>query len=350
MANNRQQVDRSIIKRGHSTFFLIGCVAVLIIAVFLMYPAFGAGAKKTAYIKIPHEATYEMLKDSLTKYEGEGYASHVMRLVRMRHTDLTRRTGAYQIKKGETPFVAMRKLTSGGQTPIRLTLVGSRNLRNLSELIGAKLATSPEEMYAAMTDTAMLAEHGLRPTDAKALFFNDSYDVYWTDTPQEVVRKIGATYDRRWDSVRRKKAEELGLTPREVMIICSIVDEETNEVSEKGRVGRVYINRYNTGMKLQSDPTVRFALGDFSIRRVTAEHLKKDSPYNTYLYPGLPPGPIRTTSLQTVDAVLNSAPSFDLYMCAREDFSGRHNFAATYEEHLENARRYREALDARGIH
>ena len=123
-----------------------------------------------------------------------------------------------------------------------------------------------------------------------------------------------------------------------------------NAVAEKGRVGRVYINRYNSGMKLQSDPTVRYALGDFSIRRVTADHLKVDSPYNTYKYGGLPPGPIRTTSLETVDEVLNSVPTFDIYMCAREDFSGRHNFAVTYEEHLENARRYRKALDERGIH
>ena len=333
-----------------ATILLILSLVILIIALFFFYPTFFAGARKTAYIKIPHEATYDMIRDSLTKYEGKDYASHVMRLIKLRNTDMSRRTGAYQIQKGETPFLTIRRLTSGGQTPIRLTIPPTRNVRNLAEKLAGKLATDPDKLFAAMTASVMLASHGLRPTDKKALFLEDTYEVYWTDSPEEVVRKIGATYDSRWNENRRRLADELGLTPREVMIICSIVEEETNAESEKGRVGRVYINRLNSGMKLQSDPTVRFALGDFTIRRVTGKHLTVDSPYNTYKYEGLPPGPIRTTSVRTMDEVLNSKPTFEIYMCAREDFSGHHNFATTYEEHLENAKRYRAALDARNIH
>lgn len=329
---------------------LLLLVVVLLVAMVFMYPTFFAGAQKKAYIKIPREATYEMVLDSLTKYEGRSYADHVMRLVKLRKTDMTRRAGAYCIQEGETPFQTMRRLTSGGQTPIRVTVSGTHILKSIANKLAAKLETNPEELYKAMTDSAMLASHGLKPDDAKALFLEDTYEVYWTDTPEQVVQKIGSNYDSKWNEKRRLQAEELGLTPREVMIICSIVDDETNAQSEKGRVGRLYINRLNSGMKLQADPTVRYAHGDYTIRRVTGKHLTIDSPYNTYKYEGLPPGPIRNTSAATIQEVLESKPSFELYMCAREDFSGRHNFATTYEEHLQNARRYQKALDERGIH
>lgn len=337
-------------KMNLPTVLLILSVIFVVVAFFVMYPAFGAGAEKTTMIKIPHGATPEMLKDTLTKYEGENYASHVMRLVKLRNTDLSRRAGAYKIEVGQSPFVAMRKLTSGGQTPIRLTVPPTRELRNLAEKMGDKLATDGDALYAAMMNPEMLAKHDLTPETAEALYLNDSYDVFWTDSPEEVVERFATHYDNIWNPIRRKKAEELGITPAEAVIIASIVDEETNYEAEKGQIARVYINRLNSGMKLQSDPTVRYALKDFTIRRVTNEHLKVDSPYNTYMYAGLPPGPIRTISVKTLDALLDSRPSFDIYMCARDDFSGRHRFAATYEEHLENAKKYRAALDARGIH
>ncbi|MDE5675491.1 MAG: endolytic transglycosylase MltG, partial [Muribaculaceae bacterium] len=148
---------------------------------------------------------------------------------------------------------------------------------------------------------------------------------------------------------RIQKAKDLGLTPAQLMTIASIVDEETNKLDEKDEIGRLYINRYLKGMKLQADPTVKYAVGDFSLRRILNTHLKTSSPYNTYLNTGLPPGPIRTTSVATIDQILNSKPSDAIYMCAKEDFSGYHNFAATYKEHLANAKRYQAALNRRGI-
>ena len=351
MANdNRSRAEGTRPRRVNQTTILLIISALFVAVAFgFMYPAFFAGARKSAVIKIPKNATSEMLRDSVAKYEGDKYASHVMRLVAIRKTDLTKRYGAYRIEKGQSPFVAMRHLTSGGQTPVSLTLNGTRRLRNIAEYIGGKLDASPDSIYSAITDPDFLATYGLTPENAKALFLEDTHQVYWTDSPRQVLKKIGDNYKNVWNDRRVKEAKELGLTPVQATIICSIIDEETNNINEKGRIARVYINRLNSGMKLQSDPTVRFAIGDFTIKRVTGQHLKYDSPYNTYMYAGLPPGPIRTTSARTIDALLESEPSFDLYMCAREDFSGMHNFAATYEEHLENARRYQEALDARGI-
>lgn len=337
-------------KRMTQATVLLVISALFVAAAFIvMYPAFFAGARKTATIKIPKEATSQMLRDSIAKYEGDNYASHVMRLVTIRNTDLTKRYGAYRIEKGQSPFVAMRRLTSGGQSPVSITLHGTRKLHNIAEYIGGKIDASSDSLYRAMTDPDFLAQYGLTPENAKALFIEDTHQVYWTDSPQQILKKIGDNYLAVWNEKRVKEASELGLTPVEATIICSIVDEETNDADEKGKIARVYINRLNSGMKLQADPTVRYAVDNFKIKRVTGKYLKYDSPYNTYMYVGLPPGPIRTTSKKTIDALLESEPSFDLYMCAREDFSGKHNFAATYEEHLENAHRYQAALDARGI-
>ena len=141
----------------------------------------------------------------------------------------------------------------------------------------------------------------------------------------------------------------MGLTPNEVATLASIIDEETANNGEKPMVAGMYLNRLKKGMLLQADPTVKFALGDFTLRRILNKHLEVDNPYNTYKYPGLPPGPIRVPSVQGLEAVLNPAQSNYLYMCAKEDFSGTHNFACTLAEHLQNARRYQQALNQRGI-
>ena len=157
-------------------------------------------------------------------------------------------------------------------------------------------------------------------------------------------------YDKCWNEEQVKKAENLGLTPTQVSTIASIAEEETNNVKERGVVGRLYMNRVQKNMPLQADPTVKFALQDFSLRRIKNEHLKVNSPYNTYKNPGLPPGPIKIPSKTTIDSILDSEPHDFIYMCAKEDFSGLHNFAVTYKEHMQNAAKYRNALNKRKIY
>lgn len=337
-------------KRKKSLMIGLFLGVALITAILLFcLPLLIEKAAHDALIKIPRNATKEMVSDSIAKYLDDDYAEKVMRIARLRGSDFAERHGAYLIEQGMSPLQAEHRLSHGAQTPLMVTINAFRGLEQLAKKVAGKLDFTADSLLNAVLDPELLAKYDLKPEQALSLFTEDSYEVYWTASPDGLIDKIGDNYLKIWNDERKEKAKALGLTPAEVMTICSIVDEETNKVDEKGKIGRLYINRFQKGMKLQADPTVRFAVGDFSIRRVKSNHLKVDSPYNTYRNTGLPPGPIRTTSLRTIDEVLNSEPNDYIYMCAKEDFSGRHNFAATYSEHMANARRYQQALNKRGI-
>ncbi|MDE7125694.1 MAG: endolytic transglycosylase MltG, partial [Muribaculaceae bacterium] len=172
---------------------------------------------------------------------------------------------------------------------------------------------------------------------------------YWTASPAAIVENLVDVRDRFWNDSRSAKARAIGLTPAQVATVASIVEEETAKADERPLVARLYLNRLEKGMPLQADPTVKFSLGEFGLRRITGAHLKVESPYNTYKYKGLPPGPIRIADRSAIDDVLDAPRHNYIYMCAKEDFSGYHNFATDYASHANNARRYRQALDRRGI-
>lgn len=325
-------------------------VGVMTLGTFIMaVPMIVNGANRSTVIHIPKKATVQNVQDSLYKYLGEDFTDKVMELLHIRKVNWGLRHGAYAVSKGESAYEVMRRLSGGAQTPVKLVINGFRGLPVLTSRVSNKVDFSESAFENSLANPANLQPYGLTPDQALALFLNDTYEVYWSSSPKTVIDRIGKYYLDFWNTERREKAAALGLTPVQVAILASIVDEETNAITEKGRVGRLYINRLQKGMKLQADPTVRFAIGDFTIKRVKGEHLSYDSPYNTYLYGGLPPGPIRTPSKSTIDAILDSKPTDELYMCAKEDFSGRHNFAVSYEEHLRNAKRYQDELDRRGI-
>lgn len=331
-------------------WFLGISFALIAIAGIMVLPLLATEANSSVIIRVPKNADRNMLSDSITKYLGKDYAEKVDRLVTLDSRKVSERFGAYLINEGDSPLSAAKKILRGAQTPQTITINGVRDFRSFIPRIAYRFSFPADSLIKFMESKEFLSEYGLENFDEiPILFLNDSYEFYWTDSPEHIVRKIAANYRQFWNKERIAKCESLGVTPKQLSIIASIVDEETNILSEKGIVGRLYINRLRKGMKLQADPTVRYALGDFAIRRITSEHLKVNSPYNTYRINGLPPGPIRTTSAKTLDAILGSAPNDYIYMCAQEDFSGGHNFAVTYEEHLENARRYRAALDAAGI-
>lgn len=349
--NKRHSTQHPPAAKGSRRMLYIMLTAAVLIGISLvaLYPVVMVGAPNTALIKIPRGASSESVDDSLTKYMGKDYAAKVMGLVKLRGTDLSTRHGAYEIQKGTNALSAMRCLTSGGQKPIRITVNGFRSLPLLVKKISEKMEFTPDSLWAALGDTTLLAKYGLNTDNAMAIFVDDTYEIFWTSSPREVIAKFAENYNYLWDDEKRAKAAELNLSPAQVMIIASIVDEETNTNSEKGTIGRLYINRLHKGMPLQADPTVRYALGDFTIKRILAKDLRVQSPYNTYLHRGLPPGPIRTTSTRTVTSILDAPPNDYIYMCAKEDFSGSHNFASSYKEHTENALRYQKALDAQGI-
>lgn len=330
--------------------FLIVIVIAVILGLMLVVPMFTNKASTSALIKVPPGATEQNVEDSITKYLGKDYAHDVRQAMQIVCNEPLRH-GAYLVEEGMSAMSAARKISTGGQSGVRLTFLGQRTKEDVARKVASKLDISADEMLKVMNDSVLLHKYRTDPDHVVALFLNDTYEFYWSATPEEIIAKMREHYDDFWGADNRyDKAEALRLSPRDVVALASIVDEETNKADEKGRVGRLYINRLNHDMKLQADPTVKFAIGDFTITRITNDMLQTESPYNTYRVAGVPPGPIRTTSAATIDAILNSTPTNDLYMCAKEDFSGYHNFAADYATHLDNARRYQNELDKRGIH
>lgn len=325
--------------------FILGGIILL----YIFLPAFQNRTETGQLIRIPANATSEMVRDSVAKYYGDKYADKLIMISNLRHTDFSKRHGAYRVDSGLSPVQAHRILSSGAQFPLTVVINSARGLEPLSKRVTKDLEISPDSLKRQLEDSTFLSQFGLKPSQALALFLDDSYQVYWNVSPQKLTEKIGNHYKKIWNPERLKKAQVLGLTPAEVVTLASIVDEETNKRDEKPSIARLYLNRLNKGMKLQADPTVKFALGDFSLRRIRGEHLQVNSPYNTYKVNGLPPGPIRTVTVADIDAVLD-APIHDyIYMCAKEDFSGYHNFAKDYSTHMQNARLYQKALNRRNI-
>jgi UPF0755 protein len=213
-----------------------------------------------------------------------------------------------------------------------------------------QLEADSNKLLQLLSDSAFCATYGQDTNTIMCAIIPDTYEFYWNTGAEKAFSKIQDNYNTFWNDNRKQLAAAKKLSLQQIAIIASIVEEETNMNDEKGNVASVYINRYNKGMRLQADPTVKFAVGDFALRRITGIHLQTVSPYNTYMNSGLPPGPICTPSKKTLDAVLNSPSTDYIYFCAKEDFSGYHRFASNYEDHMKNARLYQQALDARGIH
>lgn len=260
----------------------------------------------------------------------------------MRHTgyDKRLRTGRYAIEPGMTTYDVLRRLRNGRQTPLMLTIPEVRTMEQLAGRLSRRL----------MLDSATIADRLVGDTLAPCLFVPDTYEVYWNVSIDELMNRMEREHDAFWDKDnRRRLAADHGLTPDEVCTLASIIDEETANNDEKPIIAGMYLNRLRLNMPLQADPTVKFALKDFALKRIYHNHLEVNSPYNTYKNTGLPPGPIKVASIQGIDAVLNRVAHTYIYMCAKEDFSGTHNFATSYQEHLNNAARYAKALNERGI-
>ncbi|MCC8176986.1 MAG: endolytic transglycosylase MltG [Bacteroidales bacterium] len=326
-----------------------GAVALAVVVAVALWQFGWVGYRggDEAWVRIPTGSSKEAVGDSLRSSLGDDFGPRVYRLWQWMGGEAATSHGAYQVKRGDAAWRIARAIEKGRQTPINVTFNNVRTMGQLAERISAQLELSPEDFLAACD--SVLPPAGFKVEGYPAAFLPDSYQFYWTAKPQKVVSRLLDYRNEFWNDERRELAKHLGLTPVQVATLASIVEEETNKADERPKVARLYLNRLAINMKLQADPTVKFSTGDFSLRRIKGEHLKAGSAYNTYLHTGLPPGPIRVADKTAIDAVLQAPHHSYLYMCAKEDFSGYHNFATDYATHRANAKRYQQALDKRGI-
>lgn len=257
--------------------------------------------------------------------------------------------GRYMVLKGWNTNQVVNMLRLGQQTPLKVTFNNVRFFDDLAGKVSRYFEADSLQFLSALKADSLISKYEFQPETFSAMFIPNTYEFYWTTTPIEFVDRMSREYHKFWNDERQQKAKALGLTPTEVTTLASIVQEETVKEEEKPTVAGLYLNRLKLGMLLQADPTIKFALHDFTIRRVTNEMLEVDSPYNTYKYAGLPPGPINFPEMGSIDAVLNPKNHNYLYMCAKEDFSGYHNFSTNLAQHNINAARYRNALNKNKI-
>jgi len=261
------------------------------------------------------------------------------------------RPGKYLLKEGMNNNELVNLLRSGIQEPVEVTFNNIRTIRELSGVITKNVECDSADFYNLVTDKAFIAKYGFNSITVLTLFLPNTYEFYWNTSAEQLVERMAKEYKDYWTAERKVKAKNLNLSQSEVAILASIVQaEQSMHVDERPKVAGLYINRMRKGMLLQSDPTVIYGIGDFTIKRVFNKHLQTNTPYNTYIHKGLPPGPVNLPSIKSLDAVLNYEQHDYIYMCAKEDLSGYHNFSKDYNQHLSNARKYQRALNLRKIY
>jgi len=258
--------------------------------------------------------------------------------------------GLYTVAPKMTNLELIRVLRSGKQSPIRVTFNNVRTKEDLAEKITANMEISEEQFLHLIQDSVYIRKYNFNEETIMSMFVPNTYELWWNTSAEALFDRMYKEYESFWTDERKQKASTMGLNQTEVSTLASIVQAESQKSDERSRIAGVYLNRLKLGMPLQADPTLVFALGDFEIKRVLNVHKETDSPYNTYMYAGLPPGPINLPDINSLDAVLNAEDHSYLYFCAKEDFSGYHSFASTLAQHNANARRYQAALNAAKIY
>lgn len=305
---------------------------------------------KNNILYIYPEENYGKVKLGLLKIFPDIKEWHLTLIAeQMKYTDLVK-PGRYVFRGNISLIDIIRKLKAGNQDPVRFSFLKFRRMSDLAGAIGKISLVDSNQLNAWFVDSNVLKSYGMSHQSVMSYFIPNTYEIYWTSNADAFMKRMKMEYDHFWTDDRKQKASALNLNPLEVSVLASIVNEETIKADEKPKVAGLYWNRVQKGMLLQADPTVKFALGKFELRRIWEKDLQVNSPYNTYKFKGLPPGPINTPSTQDIDAVLHLDHHAFLYMCAKEDFSGYHNFAVTEAEHSKNAAAYRKALSARKIY
>lgn len=330
---------------------ILGIIAALtLILAFaawkFMGPTVNAPEKKFFFIRTGE--TYDNVKANLHDQKiisGQTWFNWAAKIVGYKNI----KPGRYEIKNGMSLLSLVRMLRNGRQTPVNFVITKLRTKESLASKVGNAFECDSTQMIHFLNSPDSLKEYGLDTNTVMAAAMPFTYTIKWNTTPSAIFQQFNIAYKTFWTEERKQKADSLKLTPLQVSTLASIIDEETNALSDKPNVASVYLNRMAKGMPLQADPTVKFALKNFALKRVLNVHLQTLSPYNTYQNKGLPPGPICTPAIETIDAVLNSPKTDYLYFVANSAFDGTHIFTSNYTEHMKYARLYQQELNKRNI-
>lgn len=288
---------------------------------------------------------YAILEKGNTLIDGGSFLFTARQL----NYDKNVKPGRYKVRSGMSNRELISLLRAGRQSPVRVVFNNIRTKEQFVSRIGEQIEAKPQALLNLMNDRDYCRNLGFTSSTITCIFIPDTYEMYWNTSADQFIRKMLKEYEKFWNARRKALARETGFSPVEVSVLASIVQQESNREDEKPVIAGVYINRLNKDWKLEADPTLIFALGDFSVKRVLNAHKEIESPYNTYKFKGLPPGPICFPTISSIEAVLNYSRHSYMYFCAKDDFSGYHSFAKTYVQHLVNARKFQRALNQRGI-
>ena len=334
-------------------YIIIAVAIAFVFAGFRAYQLyqfiFRENVKNEFVLYIPPDATYQQVTDSLTTNDVLQSMKAFRWVAKKKDLPENIKTGRYQLKKGMNTNQIVNMLKGGLQTPLNVTFNNVRTKEELAGKVSKYLIADSLSILKLFTNSTLMENYGFTDETFRTMFLPNTYEFYWTTSANEFAQRMKTEYDKFWNSDRRKKAENLQFSLPEVTTLASIVQAETVKKDEQPRIAGLYLNRLKKGQLLQADPTVKYAVGDFNLKRILNVHLQTESPYNTYKYAGLPPGPINFPETTSIDAVLNYEKHNYMYMCAKEDFSGYHNFAVTYDEHSRNAAKYRRQLDRLNI-
>ena len=321
-------------------------LVLIVLACFACWKIFGpaTSAPEGKYFYIHTGSNFNDVKASLKKEKIIGGTFFFEQLAGMLHYKDAVRPGRYEIKNGMSVFNLIRMLRSGNQTPVNLVINKLRTPENLASLISRNFECDSITVMHYLGNADSLAKMGLDSNTIMTAIIPNTYGMLWNSSFPKIFKRLEAEQERFWNSERRKKAAALNLSPLQVYILASIVEDETSKQEDKGKIASVYLNRLETGMFLGADPTVIFALKDYSIRRVLNVHKEVVSPYNTYQHKGLPPGPVCTPSIKTIDATLNAPSTGYLYFVAQPNLTGFSNFSTDYQQHMVYARQYQQWL------
>lgn len=336
-------------------YFILGFIILVILSLVMLFNiAFKSNVelshgKDHAFIKIATGSTYEDVIDTLQKdsllenhktfrilAKRKNYPNHVY-------------PGNYKIEDGMSNNELINLLRSGKQEPVDVIFNNIRTASQLAGIISGQIEADSAAIDSLLHDESFLKQYGLNKQTRLTIFIPNTYEFFWDTQAKDFIERMAGESKTFWSGEREEKLKNIPLNQKEVFTLASIVDEETAKQDEMDRIAGVYMNRLKRGMRLQADPTIKYAHGNFGMKRVLKKHLEVDSPYNTYKYSGLPPGPISVPSIQAIDAVLNYEDHSYLYFCAKDDFSGYHVFSRNLRQHLNNARKYQRALTEKRI-